>query len=393
MLKGFSTTHATSGLIAVLVGYTSSAAIIFQAAAQLGANDQQISSWMLAVGLGMGLSSIGLSLYYKMPILTAWSTPGAVLLATTPAGVTLQEATGAFMLSAAFITALGLSGWFAKVMHKIPDNLSAAVLAGILANFCINAVLATENQPELVISMLLIYLCAKRLIPRYAVILVAIFGIIISAILGLFNWQDTHLVLTAPQWVNPELSWSSIISIGLPLFIVTMTSQNLPGIAAAKASGFNLPVSSCLTWTGLTSLVLAPFGGYAFNLAAITAAICMNKEAGNLKQHRYYASISAGVLYLFTGLLGASIVSLFKAFPSELTLCIAGIALLSTLSHSLSRSLENPSDREASLLTFLVTASGLTLFDIGSAFWGLIAGTICCLVYKLKSFNINNKAV
>lgn len=376
MVNKFSFANLTAGFVAVMVGFTSSVVIIFQAAAAVGANSAEVGSWLLALGLGMGITSIGLSLFYRMPILIAWSTPGAALLVTSLAGVSMPEAIGAFIFCALLILIAGLTGWFEKLMTYIPRSLTSAMLAGILLQFGMNLFVAMQQQFVLVTVMLIGYLFGRQLFPRYVIILSLTLGIAIAVYEGLFDLTHCHFALSIPQWVFPVFSWPVLVSIGIPLFVVTMTSQNMPGVAVLRTAGYNPPISPLISWTGLTTLVLAPFGGYAFNLAAITAAICMGEEADVNPAKRYRATVWAGIFYVVTGILGASVVALFAAFPKALVLAIAGLALLNTIGSSLKLAIEDEAHREPALITFLVSASGMSLLGIGSAFWGLVAGAL-----------------
>jgi benzoate membrane transport protein len=375
--------HVGAGLIAVLVGFTSSAVIIFQAAAAAGADAAQVSSWLWALCLGCGLTSIGLSLHYRAPVLTAWSTPGAALLAGSLGGLNMAEAVGAFVFSAALITLSGVTGLFARIMQRIPQALAAAMLAGVLLRFGLELFGAFEQQALLVGSLFLAYLLGKRLLPRYAILIVLLLGIGLAWQLDLLHWQRVELALALPQFTAPQFSWPALIGVGIPLFVVTMASQNLPGVAVLRTSGYTqVPVSPLIGWTGLASLLLAPFGGFAINLAAITAAICAGPEAGHEAQRRYWAAVCAGVCYLLIGLFGATVASLFAAFPPALVLAIAGLALLVTLSNSLAGALQDVRQREPALITFLVTASGLSLLGVGAAFWGLVAGGLASAIFN-----------
>lgn len=366
--------HISAGFVAVLVGYTSSAVIIFQVASNAGASSEQISSWLWALGIGMGLSSIGLSIYYRIPVLTAWSTPGAALLATSLEGASINEAIGIFLFSSALITLCGITGWFEKIMRLVPQTLAGAMLAGVLLQFGLDLFTQMQNQLLLVSTMLVVYLVAKQVLPRYVIPLALITGIGVAFLQGQLQLSGITLNFAAPVWVTPSFTWSQLFGIGLPLFIVTMTSQNVPGIAVLQAHGYKASGSALISWTGFTGLLLAPFGGFAYNLAAITAAICMGKEADNDPAKRYLAAVWAGFFYLLTGIFGAAVATLFAAFPSALVMAIAGLALLGTIGNSLSASLGQASHREAALLTFLVTASGLSIAGVGSAFWGLVIG-------------------
>ena len=369
-----------AGFVTVLVGFASSAAIVFQAAQALGASPAQTASWMWALGIGMGLTCIGLSLRWKMPVVTAWSTPGAAVLVTSAAGVPMDEAVAGFLVSAALIAVAGFSGLFERMLGRIPLSLASAMLAGVLLRFGIDAFTSIQAQPVLVLSMLATWLLTRRVWPRYAIIATLLAGIAVAAATSQLQLAGLRLELAQPVWTTPRPSLASVLGVALPLFVVTMASQNVPGVAVIRASGYAVPVSPAIGWTGATNLVLAPFGGFALNLAAITAAICMGPEAHPDPARRYVAAVWAGIFYLLVGVFGATVAGLFAAFPSELVLAIAGIALFGTLGNSLATALHAVDEREAALVTFLVTASGLSLLGIGAAFWGLVAGVIVRLV-------------
>ncbi|MFT3670401.1 MAG: benzoate/H(+) symporter BenE family transporter [Pseudoxanthomonas sp.] len=382
LLKDLSLSAIAAGFVTVLVGFASSAVIVFQAAQSLGASPEEISSWMWALGLGMGLTCIGLSLRYRMPVVTAWSTPGAAMLISSAAGLPLSDAIGAFLLSALLIVVSGFSGFFERMISRIPVSLASGMLAGVLLRFGIEAFASMKTQLGMVLTMFAVYLLARRLLPRYAVILTLLVGVAIAGALGLLRVDGLTLQLAKPIFTTPTFSFAAVIGIALPLFIVTMASQNVPGVAVIRASGYPIPISPVVGWTGVVNLVLAPFGAFALNLAAITAAICMGREAHEDAARRYVAAIAAGVFYLIVGLFGATAAALFAAFPKELILAIAGIALLGTIGNSLAAALREEAEREPALVTFLVTASGLSLAGIGSAFWGLLAGVVTLLVLR-----------
>ena len=370
-----------AGFTAVLIGYSSSAVIIFQAAMSAGASVEQFASWMMVLGFGMGITSIGLSWRYKMPIITAWSTPGAALLVTSLGDITLAEAIGAFLLSASLITLSGVTGWFERIMGRIPLPLAAAMLAGILFQFAVDAFTSLETRLGLVLVMFAVYLVAKLVISRYTIILVLGAGLGLCQWQGLLEFSEVTLSFSAPQLVIPEFSPAALIGVGIPLFVVTMVSQNIPGIAVLRTAGYPAPISSIIGWTGITTLLIAPFGGFAINLAAITAAICTGPEAHADADKRYLAGLSTGGCYLLLGIFSGVIASLFSAFPAEFILALAGLALLSTITNSLHTAMADGAAREAAAITFVVTASGLNLFGIGAAFWGLVAGVTAYLVF------------
>ncbi|MED5620632.1 benzoate/H(+) symporter BenE family transporter [Ideonella sp. BN130291] len=384
MLRDLSLPATVAGFVAVLVGFTSSVVIVFQAAAAFGATPAQLTSWMWALGLGMGFTSAGLSLYYRQPVLTAWSTPGAAVLVAAGAGVPMAEGVGAFIVCALLITLAGFSGLFERVMNRIPQALAAALLAGVLARFALDAFLSLRTQFVLVAAMFAVFLVGRRLWPRYAVPSVLAAGIVIAAMQGQLHFGAVEWHAAVPVFTMPVFSLAATISIALPLFVVTMASQNLPGVAAQRANGYTTPVSPVIGVTGLASLVLAPFGGYALNLAAITAAICMGREAHEDPGRRYMAAVMAGVFYIVVGLLGGAVVGLIAAFPEELVLAVAGFALLGTIGGGLSMAMKDEHARDAALITFLVTLSGVTLWRVGSPFWGVVAGAIAMAVQHFR---------
>jgi benzoate membrane transport protein len=371
-----------AGFITVLVGVTSSVILIFQAAQSAGADARAISSWIGAFGLGLALTCIGLSAWLRAPVVTAWSTPGAALLIMSLHGVPMNQAIGAFMFSAALMFLCGITGWFERVINRIPMPLAGAMLAGVLVHFGMDVFVAMRSQFALVAAMFATYLVGYRFIPRYAVIAVLTMGILIAGQAGLLHTQDVHMAFATPVFTMPAFSWSACLGVGVPLFIVTMASQNLPGVAVMRTSGYNLPVSPLITWTGLATLVLAPFGCFALNLAAITAAICQGENAHPDPRQRYWAAIYAGVFYLLVGIFGATVAELFTVFPKELVTALAGIALFGTIGNGLSTAMKADDTREAALVTFLVTASGVSAWGVGSAFWGVAAGAITALVFS-----------
>ncbi len=379
---------ATAGFVAVLVGFTSSVAIVFQAAQAFGATPAQIASWMWALGLGMGLCTAVPSLILRQPVMVAWSTPGAAVLASAglAGGFTMADAVGAFLVCAALIVLVGASGWFERLMNRIPMALASALLAGVLARFGLQAFEAAQTALALVVLMLLAYLLGRRWLPRYAVPLALAVGVAWVVAEGRFNGAAVTLELARPVFTAPTFSLAALTSLALPLFVVTMASQNLPGVAAIRAAGYHgMPVSRIVTLTGAATLALAPFGAFALNLSAITAAICMGPEAHPDRDKRYTAAVVCGALYVLLGLFGAAITGLLIAFPRELVMAIAGIALLGSIGGGLHAALQDAPHREAALITFLVTLSGVAIAGIGSAFWGVVAGAVALFVQQYGS--------
>jgi benzoate membrane transport protein len=382
--KDLSLPSFTAGFVAVLVGFTSSVAIVFQAALGFGATPAQITSWMWALGIGMGLCSALPSLWLRKPVMIAWSTPGAAVLAVAAAGFNMSDAVGAFMVSAVLITLCGVTGLFEKLMHRIPLAIASALLAGVLARFGLQGFVAAQTALPLVLLMLAAYLLGKRFLPRYAVPLTLLVAIVYVVARGQFNVALLQFSLAVPVFTAPSFSLSATVSLALPLFIVTMASQNLPGVAAIRAAGYDMPLSKIISMTGVATFLLAPFGCFALNLSAITAAICMGKEAHPDPARRYTAAVTCGVIYIGIGLFGAIVTTLLAAFPKELIAAIAGLALLGTISSGLASALADEKHREAAIITFLVTLSGVVIAGVGSAFWGVVAGTLALFVQNLR---------
>ncbi len=380
IFQDFSVSASVAGFVAVLVGFTSSVAIVFQAATQLGASPTQIASWMWALGLSMGLCSALPSWWLKKPVMVAWSTPGAAVLAVAGATghYTLSQAVGAFMICGLLTLLVGLTGWFDAIIKRIPVAIANALLAGVSAKFGLQAFGMLQFNPSLVITMLVTYWVVKQLAPRWAITTSLVVSVIMVYLQGQLNVQHLHLEIAIPQAVWPEFSFAALMGLALPLWIVTMASQNLPGVAAINACGYGgdqgIPVSKVISLTGLFTLVLAPFGCFSVNLSAITAAICMGPEAHEDPKKRYIAAIVCGVIYVGIGIFGATVALVLAAFPTVLIVVIAGLALLATIGNSLASALENTVHREAALVTFLVCLSGITLMGVGSAFWGVVAG-------------------
>ena len=384
--RDFSLSALSAGFVAVLVGVTSSVALVFQAAQAFGATPAQISSWMWALGWGIGLCCAVPSLLLRKPVMVAWSTPGAAVLAAAgvAGGFSMAEAVGAFIVSAALIALCGFSGWFERVMDRIPAAIAAALLAGVLARFGLQVFESAQTALPLVLSMLLTYVLSRRLWPRYAVMLTLVAGIACAAWQGQMQWSQVEWRLALPVFTTPSFTWQACISVALPLFVVTMASQNLPGVAVIRTAGYALPVSRLVGTTGVVTLLLAPFGAFGINLAAITAAICMGTEAHADPAKRYTAAVWCGLFYVLLGIFGAVVAGLLAAFPKELVMAIAGLALLGSIGGGLVAALQQDSSREAALITFLVTLSGVAIAGIGSAFWGVVAGGLTLFVQQYQ---------
>ena len=379
-LRDTSVSAVVAGFVAMMTGYTSSLALMFQAGRNAHLSDAQISSWIWALSIAMGLSTIVLSLRFRAPIVIAWSTPGAALLITSLQNVPYSDAIGAFVICAILLVLVGVTGVFDAIMNRLPSSLAAALLAGILFRIGIGIFGAAEHDTALVLAMFITYLVVKRFVPRYAIVTTLLVGIAAAAALGQLDFSHFSVALAHPVFTTPTFSLSATISIGIPLFIVAMASQNVPGLAVLRADGYQTPSSPLIWGTGLASLIFAPFGSHGVNLAAITAAICTGSDAHPDPRRRYTAAFWSGIFYLVAGTLGATIAALFAAFPKTLVVGIAALALFGSIMNGLANAMTDARQREPALVTFMVTASGLTLLSIGSAFWGLVAGMVAYLI-------------
>lgn len=377
-----------AGLVAVIIGFASSIALIYQTVINLGGDAGLAASWLLTLGLTIGITSIILSLYFRVPILIAWSTPGAAFLISGTQGFTINEAIGGFVFSALLIFLSGITGWFEKLINKIPFQIASAMLAGVLVNFGIDVFNQMNNKPLLVLTMFFSYLICKNLMPKFTMLFVLVISIVMAWQLNLitvneFSWQVGEF-----KYISPEFNVGAIISIGIPLFIITMAAQNLPGIAVLKAHKYKTPVSSILSVTGFANLLAAPFGGFAINLAAITAAICMTDEVDENPKQRYWAAVAGGGFYILMAIFAGYLMSFFAILPEALIYSLAGIALFTTINNSIQQALSDSKLSEAAMITFLVTASNLAIWGISSVLWGLIAGSLTLFLQKL--FNKDN---
>lgn len=379
-LADSSLSAVVAGFIAMMTGCTSSLVLIFQAGQAAGLTSAQISSWIWSLFIGMAVCNIGLSLRYRSPVTVAWSTPGAALLISSLGGVAYPEAIGAFITCSILIIICGVTGSFERLVKRLPASLAAALLAGILFKIGSEIFVAAQHRTGLVLGMFFTYLIVKRYSPRYAVLVTLLVGVALSAMLGLLNFGGFALEVAAPVWTTPVFTLGATISIGIPLFVVAMTSQNMPGMAVLRADGYTVPASPLITVSGIASLLTAPFGSHGITLAAISAAICTSPNAHEDKDKRYTAAIWCGIFYGIAGIFGATLAALFAAFPKELVLSIAALALFGSIINGLTVAMNEPKEREAALITFMVTASGLTLFSIGSAFWGIVAGVLTLVI-------------
>lgn len=377
-----------AGLISVIVNYGGTFILIFQAAQIAGLNPEQTASWVWSISIGVGITGIILSWYTKEPIITAWSTPAAAFLVTAIATVSYSEVIAAYILSAFAFFILGLSGYFGKLIRLIPSGIASGLLAGILLQFGISAFTNMTISPILAISLFFIYLITKRFSARYTIVTVLIFGFIILTIQSQINFSNLELKLAYPIFTEPTFSLNSTLSIALPLFLITLTGQYMPGLLILKNDGFKTEAKPILAVTGFGSILMPPFGSHAFCLSSITSAICTGKESHENPKKRYIAGIAAGIFYILVGIFGVTLASLFAAFPATFISSLAGLALLSTIATSLTNAMSDLNSREAAVITFLATAANINLFGIGGAFWGLVLGLIS---YFVLNWRLSNK--
>ncbi|RSO36515.1 benzoate/H(+) symporter BenE [Acinetobacter lactucae] len=381
----WSISATVAGFLAVLISYSGPLIIFFQAAQRAHVSTDMMVSWIWGISIGAAVSGIYLSIKYKTPVITAWSAPGTALLVTLFPNVSLNEAVAAYITSAIVIFLIGVTGYFDKLLKWIPQDVAAGMMAGILFQFGIGLFTASDSMPFIVFSMLIVFLIAKRLMPRYTMIWVLAAGVLLSLILGKMNPVDVSFNLAIPQWISPEWTWNSTLNLAVPLILVSLTGQFLPGMAIMKLSGYDTPAKPIITVTSIASLAVACVGGITIVLASITAALCMGKDAHELKEKRYIAGIANGIFYILGGLFAGSIVMLFSLLPKELVAALAGLALLGAIATNISVAMKNDSQRDAALITFLATASGMHFLGLSSVFWGICIGVIAHFILTPRS--------
>lgn len=369
-----------AGLISVIVNYGGTFILVFQAAKIAGLSPELTASWVWSVSIGVGVSGLFLSWKYRAPIITAWSTPAAAFLVVALATTPYAEAIGAYMISAAAFVLLGLSGYFEKLIRLIPPGIAAGLLGGILLQFGIGAFAGMSIDPLLVGLLIAAYLVLKRFSARYAVVGILVLGLVFLLSQGRVDLTGLSLQLATPVFTRPEFSLNALLSVALPLFLITLTGQYMPGMLVLRNDGYKTSANPIVTLTGLGSLLMAPFGSHAFNIAAITAAICTGKEASQDPSKRWIAGIAAGVFYILVGIFGVTLAAVFMAFPATFITTLAGLALLGTIGGSLASAMVDAKSREAALITFLASAANITLLGIGGAFWGLLIGLVAYAV-------------
>ncbi|NNH36704.1 benzoate/H(+) symporter BenE [Acinetobacter sp. NIPH 2377] len=376
----WSISATVAGFLAVLISYSGPLIIFFQAAQKAQVSSAMMISWIWGISIGAAVAGIFLSIKYKVPVITAWSAPGTALLVTLFPNISLNEAIAAYITSAVVIFLIGITGYFDKLLKWIPQDVAAGMMAGILFQFGLGLFTATDTMPMIVFGMLMVFLVAKRLVPRYAMVWVLVSGVVLSLVLGKMNPVDVNFTLAIPQFIAPEWTWNSTLNLAIPLILVSLSGQFLPGMAIMKLSGYDTPAKPIITTTSIASLAVACVGGITIVLASITAALCMGKDAHELKDKRYIAGIANGIFYILGGLFAGSIVMLFSLLPKELVAALAGLALLGAIASNISVAMKNESHRDAALITFLATASGMHFLGLSSVFWGICIGIIAHLI-------------
>ena len=382
--RDLSASAIAAGLVAVLVSFGGTAVLMVQAGHAAGLDAARIGSWIGSLSLVLGLGGAAYSLRTGLPIVMAWSTPGAALLVTALAGVPFPEAIGAFVLAAALTLACGLFGWIDPILRRIPGEVAAAMLAGVLLNFGMGIFTNVGKQPALVLAMCAAYLVCRRWAPRYAVLMVMAVAVAMAAGLGLMRVDQLDWHLTEFVWTTPVFSMQAAVSLGVPMFVVAMASQNLPGLAILQAAGYRPPASRLVAATGFLGLLAAPFGAHSVTLGAISAAICTGPEAHAEPSKRYIAAATYGISYFALSIVACAVAVFFQALPAALLAALAGLALLGTIMGGMAAAMANPQRREAALITLLATASGFSFWGIGSAFWGLVAGLLAHTVFEFR---------
>lgn len=372
----WSLSAVAAGFLAVLVSYSGPLVIFYQAAQAAQMSNEVFASWVWGISIGAAVSGIFLSWKLRVPVITAWSAPGTALLITLFPGLSINEAVGAYITAAAILLVIGLSGHFDRLMARIPGGIASGMMAGILFQFGVNAFKAAGSLPWLGCSMIVAYLLLKRYCPRYCIVLLLVTGLALAIVTGNTRLSSVRLDLVTPQFLAPAWSWSSTFSLALPLVLTTLAGQYLPGMAVLKGAGYQSPVRPILVANSLASLLVAFSGGITIAIASITAAICTGRDAHEDPARRYVAGIANGLFYLLGGLFGGTIVLLFASLPEELVASLAGLALLGAIGSNLAGVVAAEDHREASLITFLATASGMTLLGLGSAFWGIVIGLL-----------------
>ena len=365
----------SAALVAALVGYGSTIALVLAAAGAVGATPAQTASWVLMVCLAKAAGSALLSSWHRLPVILAWSTPGAALIAAS-SGFSMAQAVGAFLLAAGLIAATGMIQPLGALMQRIPDGIANAMLAGVLLPFCLKGAGMAQAAPEIVFPMIGVFALVRLRSPALAVLAALAAGLILAFATGHATWPALPALPPHPVFVAPEFDAAALIGLGLPLYLVTMASQNLPGFATMRAAGFTPPVRSALGVSGAISALGALFGAHTVNMAAITAAICMGDDVHPDRSQRWKVGLAYALVWTGLGLIGPLVLAILQALPAELMAALVAIALLGPLSGALTGAFAQADQRFAATITLAATASGVSFAHIGAAFWGLLAGLV-----------------
>ncbi|WP_312845190.1 benzoate/H(+) symporter BenE family transporter [Vreelandella populi] len=389
--KDLSIPAIAAGFVAVLVSYSGPLAIFFQAAQSAEISSAMMTSWVWAISIGAAVSGIYLSLWLKVPVVTAWSAPGTALLVTLFPGLSLNEAVGAYLTAAMIIFVIGITGSFDRIIQMIPPGIASAMMAGILFQFGIGVFVSLQSVPALAIGMIIAYLIFKRVTPRYSLVLLLVVGVFLAVLIEDASLDGVSVQLAEPQFIGPEWTWNATLGLAIPLVLVSLSGQFLPGMAIMRSSGYNTTAKPIVIVASLTSFFTAFFGGITTVIAAITAAICTSKEAHEDPDKRYVAGVANGVFYLIGGIFAGTIVTLFTSLPREFVAVLAGLALIGAITSNISAFAAEKSHLEASVITFVATASGISFLGLGSAFWGVIIGALAYNLLHRRFRSLNHK--
>ncbi|TYO75840.1 benzoate/H(+) symporter BenE family transporter [Pseudomonas sp. CK-NBRI-02] len=384
LFKDCSVSAIVAGMIATMISYAGPLVIIFHAAEAAGLPHAVLSSWVWAVSMGSALLGALLSLRYRVPVVIAWSIPGSALLVTALPQLGLEQAIGAYLVANLVLLVIGISGAFDRIIARLPGSIAAGMQAGILFSFGAEVFRALPAQPMLVLAMFATYVLMRARQPRYAVAMVLLVGALVTLLSGQFRSDALVLELASPRLIAPQFSVAALFSLALPMVLVALTGQFMPGMAVLRNAGYSVPASPLISASAVGGALLAPFGCHGLNLAAVTASLCTGREAHEDPRRRYVAAVSGSVLYLLLGIAGATLMSLFAAFPAALIAALAGLALYGAISEALVRSLSEPGERDAGLFTFLVTASGVSFLGLSAPFWGLLFGLAAHVLPRLR---------
>ena len=377
-----------AGLVAVVVSYSGPLLVVLQSAKNAGLSTGQTTSWVWAVSIASGVVCSVLSLVTRQPVMVAWSVPGAALLLTALGNYSYSDAIGAYLVAGVLATVLGVTGLFGRLLSVVPRPLLAGVLAGVLLPFVLNAAGAVVSSPVVAGGLVLAYLAGKRFVPRYAVIVALFAGVLLGILTGGISTPQLSLALAGPVWTTPTFCIPAVMGIAVPLLIVTTAGQNGPGLAMMASNGYVPNDRLLLGGAGVASVIFAPFGSHAINLAAITAGICAGPEAHENSSRRYIAGVACGVFYLVFGTFSTAVVALFAVVPAPMLTALAGVALLGALQGALRDVVlgaeGRPAEQEAALITLAVTASGVAPWGVVSPFWGCLAGVGVCFLARRR---------